>query len=368
MAPCWQPDRDPFTSPMASSTPPEWELHSPPTAAHFRRLYDKHQLVLIRGALSPSSADGWWAEPEVQLRKAFDAAPKMVAGTWTCENGTKRDAVEVLGRPAPRKRRRSEATTFAEDERWYASFVVQPSGGSAQLAAFLATMPLAELPACFASSRAARGDAVAHANAVWVFFGRVAGREPLAGRPEHTDAVEQAGTLQKWGRLTYKPRAKARAPAEARVVPHYARPPCVCATPRTSRHDGTWHLQCTGRKVWHVRPTDALVAKWRGGGGGDSGGGGRARRRRRGGGGGGDGDDDGGRALGARVETEAGDVLVVNTRLWWHRTEIPDTRAAAGGLSVSNPSPSPNPSPNPSSPCRGPYPTSQPQPHPYQAG
>lgn len=219
------------TSPMASSTPPEWELHSPPTAAHFRRLYDKHQLVLIRGALSPSSADGWWAEPEVQLRKAFDAAPKMVAGTWTCENGTKRDAVEVLGRPAPRKRRRSEATTFAEDERWYASFVVQPSGGSAQLAAFLATMPLAELPACFASSRAARGDAVAHANAVWVFFGRVAGREPLAGRPEHTDAVEQAGTLQKWGRLTYKPRAKARAPAEARVVPHYARPPCVCATP-----------------------------------------------------------------------------------------------------------------------------------------
>ena len=153
---------------MASSTPPEWELHSPPTAAHFRRLYDKHQLVLIRGALSPSSAGGWWAEPLVQLRKAFDAAPKMVADTWTCENGMKRDAVEVLGRPAPRKRRRSDDE--AEDERWYASFVVQPSGGSAQLAAFLATMPLAELPACFASSRAARApsvrDAVAHANAV----------------------------------------------------------------------------------------------------------------------------------------------------------------------------------------------------------
>lgn len=215
---------------MASSTPPEWELHSPPTAARFRCLYDKHQLVLIRGALSPSSAGGWWADPLVQLRKAFDAAPKMVAGTWTCENGMKRDALEVLGRPAPRKRRRS-----AEDERWYASFVVQRSGGSAQLAAFLATMPLAELPACFASSRAARAssvrDAVAHANAVWVFFGQVAGPEPLAGRPEHTDAVEQAGTLQKWDRLTYKPRAKARAPAEARVVPHCARPPCVCATP-----------------------------------------------------------------------------------------------------------------------------------------
>ena len=301
-----QPEWELHTPPMAS-VPPEWELHTPPTAAHFRRLYDKHQLVLIRGASSPSSAmGGWWADPLVQLRSAFDAAPKMVAGTWTCENGMKRDADEVLGRPAPRKRRRAEA----EDERWYASFVVQPSGGTAQLDAFLATMPLAELPACFASSRAARAssapsarDAVAHANAVWVFFGRVAGREPLPGRPEHTDAVE---------------------------------------------HDGTWHLQCAGRKVWHLRPTDALVARWRGGGGGDSGGGGGGtRRRRRGGGGGGGGGGDDGRALGARVETEAGDVLVVNTRLWWHRTEIPDTRAAAGGLSVSNPRPNPNPNPDP---------------------
>ena len=173
----------------------QWELHSPPTAANFRRLYDTHQLVLIRGALSPSRAGGWWTDPLAQLCSAFDEAPKMVADTWTCENGLKRSAEELLGRPAPRKRRRTE------DERWYASFVVQPSGGPAQLNAFLAAMPLAELPACFASSRAARAssapsarDAVAHANAVWVFFGRVAGSEPLSGRPEHTDAVEHAGT------------------------------------------------------------------------------------------------------------------------------------------------------------------------------
>ena len=201
------------------ATAPEWELHTPPTAAHFRRLYDKHQLVVLRGALSPSSAGGWWDDPLVQLCSAFDAAPKMVAGTWTCENGMKRDADEVLGRPAPRKRRRAEA----EDERWYASFVVQPSGGTAQLDAFLATMPLAELPACFAPSRAARAssapsarDAVAHANAVWVFFGRVAGREPLPGRPEHTDAVEQAGTWQKWA---------ARLMRHAREGPPTASPP-----------------------------------------------------------------------------------------------------------------------------------------------
>ena len=366
---------------MASTPPPEWELHTPPTAANFRRLYDKHQLVLIRGALSPSRAGGWWTDPLAQLRGAFDAAPKMVASTWTCENGMKRDADEVLGRPAPRKRRRAEA----EDERWYASFVVQPSGGTAQLDAFLATMPLAELPACFTSSRAARAssapsarDAVAHANAVWVFFGRVAGREPLPGRPEHTDAVEQAGMWQKWAAwLTRHARGPAHrvAPLPRRVaqrlwrVTAVPRSPTLCVChPRTRRHDGTWHLQCAGRKVWHLRPTDALVAKWRGGGGGDSGGGGGARRRRRGGGGdGGDSGDNDGLASGARVETEAGDVLVVNTRLWWHRTEIPDTRAAAGGLSLSNPNPNPNPSPNPD-PNPSPNPAPDPYPNPNQAG
>ena len=78
--------------------------------------------MLIRGALSPSRAGGWWTDPLAQLCSAFDEAPKMVADTWTCENGLKRSAEELLGRPAPRKRRRTE------DERWYASFVVQPSG------------------------------------------------------------------------------------------------------------------------------------------------------------------------------------------------------------------------------------------------
>ena len=60
-------------------------------------------------------------------------------------------------------------------------------------------------------------------------------------------------------------------------------------------------------------------------------------------------------------------MLVVNTRLWWHRTEIPDTRAAAGGLSDSNPSPNPNPSPYPDP---GPNPNSHPHlsPSPLQGG
>ena len=72
--------------------------------------------------------------------------------------------------------------------------------------------------------------------AVRGFFGRCEDGEPVAGRAEHTDAVE---------------------------------------------HDGTWHLQCAGRKVWHLRPTDALIGS----------GGAKA-------------------AAGVRVEVEPGDVLL----------------------------------------------------------
>lgn len=89
-----------------------------------------------------------------------------------------------------------------------------------------------------------------HSNAVWVFFGTNPLKRPLHGRPEHTDALE---------------------------------------------HDGTWHLQLRGAKVWTLRPTAELIK--------------RAPSLR---------------GVGrVRVRCDAGDVLCLNTRLWWHSTHIP---------------------------------------------
>lgn len=61
-------------------------------------------------------------------------------------------------------------------------------------------------------------------------------------------------------------------------------------------HSGTWHLQLLGSKVWNLRPTAELKRK--------------AARALRGSG-----------AL--KVRCEVGDVLCVNTRLWWHHTHLP---------------------------------------------
>ena len=57
-------------------------------------------------------------------------------------------------------------------------------------------------------------------------------------------------------------------------------------------HDGTWHYQLSGCKRWFLRPTDELLKRV----------------------------DD---VRPCTVTVQEGDVLVVNTRLWWHRTVIP---------------------------------------------
>uniref|UniRef100_A0A7S4VL84 Uncharacterized protein n=1 Tax=Alexandrium monilatum TaxID=311494 RepID=A0A7S4VL84_9DINO len=60
-------------------------------------------------------------------------------------------------------------------------------------------------------------------------------------------------------------------------------------------HSGTWHLQLRGSKVWVLRPTAELR---------------RSARPLRG--------------VGrVRVRCREGDLLCVNTRLWWHSTRIP---------------------------------------------
>jgi hypothetical protein len=70
-------------------------------------------------------------------------------------------------------------------------------------------------------------------------------------------------------------------------------------------HDGTFHYQVVGSKTWNCRPTDELRAKC----------------------------DELDIALKDTYThtVEEGDLFLMNTRLWWHQTEIP----AESGLSIS---------------------------------
>ena len=68
-------------------------------------------------------------------------------------------------------------------------------------------------------------------------------------------------------------------------------------------HDGTFHYQFSGVKTWHIRPTDELLKRMK----------------------------DTGLSTDAFVDgksinirCEEGDMILLNTRLWWHRTSIPE--------------------------------------------
>jgi hypothetical protein len=91
-----------------------------------------------------------------------------------------------------------------------------------------------------------------HTKPLWIFYGHNEGKLALEGRAEHTDSVS---------------------------------------------HDGTWHIQLHGKKVWYCRPMedseewgDSVPTQFKDG---------------------------------LRIEVQAGDCLMINTRLWWHRTELP---------------------------------------------
>eukprot|EP00537_Pseudo-nitzschia_pungens_P010874 CAMPEP_0172390604 /NCGR_PEP_ID=MMETSP1061-20121228/7209_1 /TAXON_ID=37318 /ORGANISM="Pseudo-nitzschia pungens, Strain cf. pungens" /LENGTH=624 /DNA_ID=CAMNT_0013121027 /DNA_START=90 /DNA_END=1964 /DNA_ORIENTATION=+ len=71
-------------------------------------------------------------------------------------------------------------------------------------------------------------------------------------------------------------------------------------------HDGTVHVQLEGRKVWHLRPTQELIEAC------DSG-------------------YDVALLDSYKVCPDEGDVLVINTRLWWHNTTIPPQQSLSSG-------------------------------------
>ena len=69
------------------------------------------------------------------------------------------------------------------------------------------------------------------------------------------------------------------------------------------QHSGTWHYQMAGTKTWFIRPL-AEHKDWAG----------RAPSLRD--------------CASLKVTCQAGDIFVVNTRLWWHQTSISSTASA----------------------------------------
>lgn len=225
---------------------PSYSISTPPNLTDFFRSYNDVHLAVFRGATNEETTKG---SPLDAVRKLWTTC-SSVSGTndkesWTVETADdQRDDVEFL----------SSTSTVTG----YCSFIVQHSSSAISIAED--TITTTTLPLSPEKSN----DSLTLCKPIWVFVGRNAskGAADMAGRPLHTDSVS---------------------------------------------HDGTFHYQLSGRKIWTLRPTEelALLVK----------------------------------ELETKPELEivinAGDVICVNTRLWWHGTRLPSTIDAQDGVSIS---------------------------------
>lgn len=209
----------------------------------FCESYSRCQAVLVKACVGVGSSRFGLEE----LSALHERWPCMIQRTFSFEG----DVGFRPGQRKPRKRAKLAPTVDSvlgpgavRPSQWYASFIVKEPEA---LQHTLGLLPCASPPFL----RAAEG-LVSQNESAWVFFGQNTSSADLLGRPEHTDRM---------------------------------------------RHHGTWHVQLSGSKVWHLRATSELLDFA--------------------------GVPSGEEAPRHAVHCEAGDVLVVNTRLWWHSTRLP---------------------------------------------
>jgi len=158
--------------------------------------------------------------------------------------------------------------TTTTNLRGYCSFLIQHSKSVKQ--DLEKRLPITQLPESMVDQTSCN-----HGPCIWMFFGKnpMAQKSRLQGRPEHTDSVS---------------------------------------------HDGTWHYQLSGSKIWRIRATEELkemIAKETNKSQSTTG----TKRKRVGD----DSDNPGAKKDYYDIECKEGDIILLNTRLWWHQTFVP---------------------------------------------
>ncbi|GFH60381.1 hypothetical protein CTEN210_16857 [Chaetoceros tenuissimus] len=227
----------------------------------FKVVFDKYKIVYFP-QINTAEHDGSMKIEE--FFNIFNKLTKEDKETWTEETwDIKKDEVQnrIPG-------------TFLEEkdsnrtQRGYCSFIVQHD--DEQKKEMLKKLPVPELP--FAQSESDEVEVeVEYGPGIWIFYGRNNENKALEGRGEHTDSIE---------------------------------------------HDGTFHFQISGVKNWHVRPTSTLLnlissesesddclltQKW-------------IEELEK---------DDCVKHSTLDIECSKGDILMINTKLWWHATDLP---------------------------------------------
>lgn len=238
----------------------------------FQDAYDQHQALHIRGYkpnhLANENAEFFHAD---HVKDLFESLGEQDKDSWCIEN--KKNHKSGHGDDTDAK-----PSNFLQNNkkgRGYCSFLVQHSKDVLE-DLLTSTLPMVHLPVQESDSKdddTAATMKVDYGPALWMFFGKNCNSdESLLGRPEHTDSVT---------------------------------------------HDGTFHYQLSGKKIWRLRPTAELMEAMSSSEHNQSSPSNKKRKIEEM-----EGDKDANNHH-IEVECKEGDILLLNTRLWWHSTIIP---------------------------------------------
>jgi hypothetical protein len=243
--------------------------------------YDAHQVLLVRKATVSAKRPNTKAhDPLSVLAEKWAAMPtshkEVLRQSWTVEN---EGSGSIACPKNPDELFGSDASKSSlrkKGSQFYVSCIAQREAGLLQSINSMIPYPL-DLSGAPCPPFMLHG--ATQSAPTWLFLGVNESEEDLEGRPEHTDVVG---------------------------------------------HSGTWHYQLAGVKRWCIRP-DEENEGWKGGAGPPQLTESKSAKRRRG----------KGDPLRLCIECGPGDVLVINTKLWRHHTQIPPTSTSQFGLSLS---------------------------------
>lgn len=210
------PTRDEDSSPLPSKLIPKAEFEStygPFQALHIRGFVPSPPII----STSNSSDERFQASDVQSLFKSLNSED---IASWCVENMANENE------KAPKISSNDFLDVTNTDQRGYCSFLVQHSK-TVMDKLLSCRLPVAHLPVAHKSESASEDEImkVHYGPALWLFFGKnycndnaSSGQMPktLLGRQEHTDSVTQ---------------------------------------------DGTWHYQLSGTKIWRLRPVTELMHK-----------------------------------------------------------------------------------------------------------
>ena len=308
------------------------------------RFYRDHQILHVR-----CKADPPIEHPIDGIHAFFGKRPDLINEYWSVENkGGVEDEADLSASSffemkmkssssakSKSKSATSKAISIKDCGSFYISCILQKD--QQQLDAFLERYPHSTPP--FVEEKVWSG--FRQTKPVWVFIGQHLGEKEKKGGKGEKKKKGGKGGKQKQKQKQKETLTQIQIQTEENMKGRDEHTDSVS-------HDGTWHYQISGRKVWHVRP--GASSEWLNGAGtpvlevGVSAGTGagveqRDTKKRKGkqisSSSEPDKDGDKNKPPSLRIECETGDILMVNTRLWFHCTEIPCTKGDPQQVSAS---------------------------------